>query len=190
MKVKFCGMTNYEDVKSAIDLGVDFIGFVFYKKSKRYASFEETKRIVEKVKGEVKTVGVFFGCDRKTIIESFKFYGFDYAQVYEDVEGMPVIRVYRINDGLPNVVQDGLVLFDVYTEKGGGSGRSFDWELLKDCPYKDRLFVAGGVSVNNVKFLNDLGVFGVDLVSSVEEYPGKKSFSKMKEFMETVRGLK
>ncbi len=190
MKVKFCGMTNYEDVKSAIDLGVDFVGFVFYEKSKRYISFEEAKRIVDKVRGEVKTVGVFFGYDKNTVGEGFKFCGLDYAQVYEDVDGIPTIRVYRIKDRLPDVVQDGLVLFDVYTEIGGGSGKSFDWEMLKGCTYRDKLFVAGGVSVNNVKFLNDLGVFGVDLVSSVEEYLGKKSYSKMREFMETVRGLR
>ncbi len=190
MKVKFCGMTNYEDVKSAVDLGVDFVGFVFYKKSKRYVSFEEAKEIVEKVKGEVKTVGVFFGYDKAAVVEGFNFCGLDYAQVYEDFEGIPTIRVYRIKDKLPDEVQDGLVLFDVYTEKGGGSGKSFNWELLKSCPYRDRLFVAGGVNVNNVKFLNDLGTFGVDLVSSIEEQPGKKSFSKMKEFMEVVRGLR
>ena len=190
MKVKFCGMTNYEDVKSAIDLGVDFVGFVFYERSKRYVSFEEAKRIVDRVKGEVKTVGVFFGCDKETILKAFDFCGLDYAQVYEDLEGIPTIRVHRIKDRLPDRIQNGLVLFDVYTEKGGGSGKSFSWELLRSCSCKDRLFIAGGVNVNNVKFLNDLGVFGVDLVSSIEEYPGKKSFLKMKEFMEVIRGLK
>ena len=190
MKVKFCGMTNYEDVKSAIDLGVDFVGFVFYKKSKRYMSFEEAKEIVGKVKGKVKTVGVFFGYDKAAVVEGFNFCGLDYAQVYEDLEGIPTIRVYRIKDRLPDRVQNGLILFDVYTEKGGGSGKSFNWELLKSCPYRYRLFVAGGVDVNNIKFLNDLGIFGVDLVSSIEDQPGKKSFLKMKEFMEVVRGLR
>ncbi len=190
MKVKFCGMTNYEDVKNAIDLGVDFVGFVFFKKSRRYISFEEAKGIVDKVKGEVKTVGVFFDCERATILEAFGFCGLDYAQVYEDMNGIPTIRVYRIKSELPEKVQDGLILFDVYTEKGGGSGKSFNWELLESFPYRERLFVAGGVNVDNVQFLKGLGVFGVDLVSSVEEYPGKKSYSKMKEFMERVRGLR
>ena len=190
MKVKFCGMTNYEDVKSAIDLGVDFVGFVFYEKSKRYVSFEEAKEIVDKVKGEVKTVGVFFGYDKTAVVKGFNFCRLDYAQVYEDLNGIPTIRVYRIKDRLPDKVQDGLVLFDVYTEKGGGSGKSFNWGLLKSCLYRDRLFVAGGVDADNVVFLKSLGVFGVDLVSSIEEYPGKKSFSKMKEFMEVVRGLR
>jgi len=190
MKVKFCGMTNYEDVKSAIDLGVDFVGFVFYEKSKRYVSFEEAKEIVDKVKGEVKTVGVFFGYDKTAVVKGFNFCRLDYAQVYEDLNGIPTIRVYRIKDKLPDKVQDGLVLFDVYTEKGGGSGKSFNWGLLKSCLYRDRLFVAGGVDSDNVVFLKSLGVFGVDLVSSIEEYPGKKSFSKMKEFMEVVRGLR
>ncbi len=190
MKVKFCGMTNYEDVKNAIDLGVDFVGFVFFKKSKRYISFEEAKGIVDKVKGKIETVGVFYGYDSKTVFEGFRFCRLDYAQVYEYVKGIPTIRVYRINDRLPEEVQNGLVLFDAYTEKGGGVGKSFDWGLLRSFPYKDRLFVAGGVNANNVGFLKNLGVFGVDLVSFVEEYPGRKSFSKMKEFMEVVRGLK
>jgi len=190
MKVKFCGMTNYEDVKNAIDLGVDFVGFVFFKKSKRYVSFEKAKEIIDRVRGDVKTVGVFFGHDRETILKAFEFCGLDYAQVYGDVKGVPTIRVYRIKDKLPDKVQDGLLLFDVYTQEGGGSGKSFNWDILKGFPYKNRLFVAGGVNADNVEFLKKLDVFGVDLVSSVEERPGKKSFSKMKEFMEVIRGIK
>ncbi len=188
MKVKFCGMTNYEDVKDAIDLGVDFVGFVFYKKSKRFIKPEDAKAIAKKVKGNVNLVGVFFGFDRNRTLEIFEFCDLDYAQVYEPLDGIPTITVYRIKEDIPKVKQNGLILFDIYTETGGGSGKSFDWRLLDKVPFKDRLIVAGGVNKNNVIELIERGVYGIDLVSSIEKYPGKKSKRKMEEFMKVVRG--
>ncbi|WP_022670957.1 phosphoribosylanthranilate isomerase [Hippea alviniae] len=187
MKVKFCGMTNYEDVKASIDLGVDFVGFVFYKKSKRFIDYRQAREIIEKIKGEVKTVGVFVDESCEEIEEIMNFCGLDYAQVYKDCLLKRRIRVYRIKDKLPEKVTDGLLLFDKFTDSIGGSGKSFDFDLIKGFPFKDRLFIAGGISIENVKLLIDMGVYGVDLVSSVEAYPGKKDFEKMRKFMEFVR---
>ncbi len=190
MKVKFCGMTNYEDVKAAIELGVDFIGFVFYKKSKRFIDYSKAKQIIEKIKGEVKTVGVFVDETCKEIEEVMDFCGLDYAQIYKDCPLERRIRVYRIKDKLPEKVADGLLLFDKFTDSIGGSGISFNFNLIKDFQFKDRLFVAGGININNVKDLVGLNIYGVDLVSGIEAYPGKKDFEKMKEFMEFVRSQK
>ncbi|AEA34520.1 phosphoribosylanthranilate isomerase [Hippea maritima] len=187
MKVKFCGMTNYDDVKAAIELGVDFIGFVFYPKSKRFISFEEAKRITERIKGEVKTVGIFVNQNEDQIKKAVDFLGLDYAQVYVDVGVKNTIRVYRIKDKLPEVRKEGLLLFDAYTEKIGGAAKSFNWDMLKGFKDKDRLFVAGGINAENVQKIKSLDLFGVDLVSGIEAYPGKKDISKMKEFLEVAR---
>ncbi len=188
MMVKFCGMTNLKDVLIAVDLGVDFVGFVFYEKSKRFVKYEKVREIIKNIKGNVKTVGVFVEQSDSEIKNTMDFCGLDYAQVYRDIDGIDSIRVYRIKNELPDTKRDGLILFDSYTKTIGGSGISFDVGLLKDFKRKDRLFVAGGISVYNVESVMEMDVFGVDLVSSIESYPGKKDVNKMKEFLRIVKG--
>ncbi len=191
MKVKFCGMTNLDDVLHAVELGVDLVGFVFYEKSKRYISYKKAKEIIDSIdKKDIKTVGVFVDQSDDEIRKAFEFCGLDYAQVYRDINNISTIRVYRIKNKLPESVVNGLVLFDSYTKSIGGSGISFDLDIIKDIEYKDRLIVAGGVSIDNIESIARYNVFGVDLVSSIEAYPGKKSIEKMEDFMRVLRSLK
>ncbi len=189
MKVKFCGMTNAEDVSAAVELGVDFVGFVFYEKSKRFVTYEQVRTITESINSDIKKVGVFVEQSNEEIKKAVEFCNLDYAQVYKTVEGVDTIRVYRIKDEPPKDISDGLILFDSYTKSIGGSGVSFDLSLLKNFEHKNRLFVAGGINIDNVTFIAQLNVFGVDLVSSIEAYPGKKDIKKMEDFMKVVRGL-
>jgi len=189
MKVKFCGMTNKEDVSAAVELGVNFIGFVFYERSKRFVTYEQVRKITEDINGSVKKVGVFVEQTDKEIEKAVEFCNLDYAQVYKSIAGVNTIRVYRIKDELPKDISNGLILFDSYTKSIGGSGVSFDLDLLKRFKHKNRLFVAGGVNIDNVALIADLNVFGVDLVSSIEAYPGKKDMKKMENFMKAVRNL-
>lgn len=189
MKVKFCGMTNLDDALAVVDLGVDFVGFVFYPKSKRFISYDQARDIIKNINDSVKTVGVFVEQDEKEIKATMEYCGLDYAQVYHDFSGFDSIRVYRVADRLPAVKSDGLILFDSYTKSIGGSGISFDKNLIRNVDYKDRLFIAGGISLNNIEEIVDIDPFGVDLVSSIEAYPGKKDVKKMKEFMKIVKGF-
>ena len=188
MFVKFCGMTNLDDVLCAVDLGVDFVGFVFYEKSKRFVTYEKVKNIVESLTADVKKVGVFVEQNDEEIEYAMDFCQLDYAQVYRDVENIKTIRAYRIKESLPESIADGLILFDSYTKSIGGSGVSFDLDLIENFEHKNRLFVAGGVSLDNVESVIDLNVFGIDLVSSIEAYPGKKDKKKMEEFLKAVKG--
>ncbi len=184
-------MTNKEDVEWAVELSVDFAGFVFYPESRRFVSYADAKAIVEDFKGKIGFVGVFVLQTDEEIKEVMELCSLDYAQVYRSVAGIENrIRVYRIKDSLPEDVESGLILFDTYTSSIGGSGVSFDVNLIKDADYRDRLFVAGGVNTENLRDIATLDVYGVDLVSSIEAYPGKKDFNKMKEFMEAVRAVK
>ncbi len=190
MKVKFCGMTNFEDALYASEIGADFVGFVFYEKSKRFIPYKNAKIIIEKLNKKVKTVGVFVNQNENEIKHFVNYCGLDYAQVYSDFNAFESIRVYRIKDKAPERVKSkGLILFDSFSHSVGGSGIGFDKSILRDISYKDRLFVAGGIDSKNVRQIIDFGVFGVDLVSSVEKYPGKKDFEKMKEFIKIAKGL-
>jgi phosphoribosylanthranilate isomerase len=190
VNIKICGMTNLEDCQAAIDLGVDFIGFVFYKKSARYVAPEMVRGISERINGKVKTVGVFVEEREDEINRLVDFCCLDFAQVYNrpnGPHGANRICVYRIKDVVPEVTVNGLILFDSYSEGFGGSGTPFDVNLLKGHSALGRAFMAGGIDEGNVYRALDLKPFGIDLVSSVEKEKGKKDPFKMECFVNKVR---
>ena len=84
VKIKICGMTNLEDCQTAIDLGVDFIGFVFYKKSARYVAPEMVREISETINGKAKTVGVFVEETEDEIDRLVDFCHLDFARFIID----------------------------------------------------------------------------------------------------------
>lgn len=189
VKIKFCGMTNPEDCAAAIDLSVDFVGFVFYKRSRRYIMPGRVRRIVEGLGGRVATVGVFVEEGDEAIREIVDYCGLDFAQVYRESALPHTIRAHRIGDRLPDRPGAGLILFDSASPGGGGSGLPFDLRLLKGFDALDRTFVAGGINERMVEDVLSLGPFGIDLVSSIEAFPGKKDYRKMEIFVEKVRGF-
>ena len=190
MLVKFCGMTNLQDVFYSLDLGLDFVGFVFYKKSPRYIEPQEVKNILKQLPKNTKSVGVFVEESENEIVSIMDYCGLKYAQVYNDVNIQNKIRVYRIKDTLPDKVYDGLVLLDSLTAQVGGSAQKFDWCILEEFYATNRAFIAGGVSLDNIEEIAKYKPYGVDLVSSIETYPGKKDPIKMKNFIDKVRSIK
>ena len=190
VKIKFCGMTDLDDCKMAVDLAVDFVGFVFYKKSRRAVTPDRARRITERLDGAVSTVGVFVEEDDREIEGVAGFCGLDFVQVYRESACANAIRVLRVSGRLPDVPGgDGLLLFDSSSEGMGGSGRPFDHSLLKGCEALDRAFVAGGVDEHNVGEILRMRPFGIDLVSSIEAMPGRKDYRKMERFVKKVRGF-
>jgi phosphoribosylanthranilate isomerase len=189
VKIKFCGMTDLDDCKMAADLGVDFVGFVFYKKSRRVVTPGRAGRIIEGLHGAVRTVGVFVEENDHEIERAAGFCGLDFVQVYRESACANSIRVLRVGERLPDVPGDGLLLFDSASEGIGGSGKPFDHGLLEGCAALDRAFVAGGVDERNVGEVLRMRPFGIDLVSSIEACPGRKDYRKMERFVKTVRGF-
>ena len=195
VKIKICGMTNLDDCRAAVDLGVDFIGFVFYRQSKRYVAPETVRDIVEKLGRAVKTVGVFVEETAPEIERLRDLCGLDFAQVYNLQEAARMrdkarrITVYRVGDAVPEVDAEGIILFDSHSQGFGGSGASFDLGLITDHHALERAFIAGGVTEENVLETLRLAPFGIDLVSAVEAEKGKKDREKMKSFVKKVRSF-
>jgi phosphoribosylanthranilate isomerase len=187
VKIKVCGMTNIEDCRTAIDLGVDFVGFVFYKKSPRYVVSERVREIAEEINGKAKTVGVFVEETEDEIDRLVEFCHLDFAQVYHQATKDNRISVCRVTRCIPEVAAHGLVLFDSYSEGFGGSGTSFDTILLRDHHALGRAFIGGGMDDRNVYRALNLNPFGIDLVSSVEKQKGKKDPFKMERFVKKLR---
>jgi len=189
VKIKICGMTNLDDCQAAVDLGVDFIGFVFYKRSKRYIEPASVRQITEQLHGTAKTVGIFVEERDEEIEGLIDLCGLDFAQVYNSKSATNRISVVRVGETVPEVAGDGLILFDSYSEGFGGSGRPFNIGILKHHEALERAFIAGGIDEENVFEAIALKPYGVDLVSSVEKHRGKKDIAKMKNFVKKVRSF-
>lgn len=189
VKIKFCGMTNEDDCLAAADLGVDFVGFVFYRRSPRFVSAGKVREIAERLEGRIKTVGVFVEEGEEAVAEIVDFCRLDFAQVYRPVRAKNRISVIRVKDRVPEVDYDGLILFDAFTEAFGGSGRRMDLGLLKESRDLKRAFIAGGLDEDNIVPALLLEPFGIDLATSIEKHKRKKDMTKMKRFVNKVRSF-
>jgi len=195
VRVKICGITNYDDAMYAADAGADALGFVFYEKSPRFIRYEECAKIVEKLPPFVQKVGLFVECSAKEIEEGSRLSKIDLAQIHFDVDKeflnsinfktLPVIRAKEPKD-IDRF--NGYKLVDAYCEAYGGSGKrlNLEWFKNKDC---SKIIIAGGLNPNNLAQLKGFGFYGVDVSSGVEAYRGKKDFKLVKEFIKNARAL-
>ncbi len=202
MKVKICGITNIEDALLCCELGAAALGFIFYEKSKRYVEAAEAKKIISQLPPFVSTVGVFVNESPEKINEIIESTGITYAQLHGDESeeviaqiNIPVIKSFRItNDfNFDSILETkaNFVLLDTFDDNEyGGTGKTFDWSIIPD-KIKNKIILAGGVSADNIeKIYKEIHPAAVDLSSSVEVAPGKKSRSKLIEFFEVVKNLK
>jgi len=190
MKVKICGITNYEDAKFATESGADALGFVFYEKSPRYLSPEKAKEIISLLPPFVIKVALFVNETAKKIDEICDYIGADYAQIHFDVnkefyeslktKHIKVIRAKSREDiwKYPNEYR----IIDAFVEEYGGSGKRVNLEWF-ECIDKSKIILAGGLNVDNLDEILNLGFYGIDVSSGVEKEKGKKDFIKIKNFI-------
>lgn len=202
VKVKICGMTNYEDCIAAINFGADALGFIFHPPSPRFISPGLAAEIIRKLPPFVTTVGVFVKKTPGEIQDIIHTAGIDVVQLHGDEPPEVchvfhrVIKVIRVKDGNLDMLSQYNVsafLLDTYTDTAyGGSGSSFDWDIAKKAKISGPIILAGGLTPENVKeAVQKVMPYGVDVVSGVEgEKKGKKDHLKMKAFIENSKSLK
>ncbi len=207
VRIKICGITRLEDALICAEAGVDLIGFIFYPGSKRYIEPEKVRKITLNLPPFIFKVGVFVNEDKEKIIDIARYTGIDIIQLHGDEspeycqslrKEFPIIKAFRIKD-LKDVEQvfeyrEIIPLFDTYTESYGGSGKRFNWNLLKDIREKIKyFFLAGGLNIDNVEeAIKVIKPYGIDVSSGVEISPGIKDKDKIIGFVKKVRetGLK
>lgn len=196
-KIKICGITNQKDYDDVISLGADFAGFVFYPRSPRYIAPEEAGKITSNLKGDCKRVGVFVNEEPERIKEIYKTADLDIVQLHGDETRdycvnlkLPLWKAVRVKDeyslnSVDEYVCD-VVLLDSYSNKHyGGTGKVIEFEKIKDISkFNKKIIIAGGVSSENLAEFLQLGVYGVDISSSIESQPGIKDIQKMKRIFE------
>lgn len=201
MKLKVCGITSLEQLQQLEEIGVDYAGMIFYEKSPRYAA-EKLKADAEKIRRlQIKKVGVFVNADEAQIRKTVEEFGLDAVQLHGDEapeiglslnEQVEVIKVFRMA-GKENI--DQLVapfkhacdyyLFDTATQDYGGSGKQFDWSVLKRAVIEKPFFLSGGIGAADTELLKIFahpGFFAADVNSRFETAPGVKDMELIKAF--------
>ena len=200
MKLKVCGMKFSENISEIESLKPDFMGFIFYKKSKRF--FNESKLILN---DKINRVGVFVNQEINEVIDNIKKYKLDYVQLHgeEDVRYClsiksicKVIKVFKIDDTFNfdkvkkfENVSD-YYLFDTKTNLNGGSGKKFNWEILKNYNSKKYFFLSGGISENDIEEIKEIRkiypIIGIDINSKFELPNLKKDRAKIKSLIDKI----
>ncbi len=201
MKIKICGITNYEDAKLACDLGADAIGFIFYKKSKRSVDAEEVKNIISKLPAFILKVGVFVNERIDIVNQIMQDCKLNIAQLHgdENVEylneiNFPVVKALRISNNYDyNILKQYLnfnILLDTFNNNEfGGTGTNFKWDTIPS-DIKSKIILAGGIKEENLEeIFSNILPYAIDVSSSLEEFPGKKNKSKMLSFFEIYNKL-
>lgn len=202
VKVKICGITNSEDALKIVRLRPHALGFVFYKKSRRYIAPEEAKEIIRKLPKSIKKIGVFVNAKENNIksiaknlkLDMLQFHGKESPAFCKRFKDYKIIKAFRIKDknSLKNIkkYQVWAFLLDSYQKNlFGGTARVFDWRIVRRAALcQKNIFLSGGLNSKNVKTAIKLIRPGwVDVSSSVEIKPGKKDYNKVKKFIEAVR---
>lgn len=202
VKVKICGITNLHDAEAAIDLRADILGFNFFPKSPRYVEPDRAMGIISKLPAHVDIAGVFVNADPKTIHELANPGLINWVQFHGDETpdfcnrfkawNLQTIKAIRVKDAASvknaEAFETSALLFDAFNPTlYGGTGEMFDWSLVKNCP--QRIFLAGGITPDNVQTALAQNVYGVDICSGIESEPGKKDIAKMKQLFKNIHNF-
>ena len=180
-KVKICGIRRAEDAELAIELGADYLGFIFVKESPRYVErAPATKGVLR--------VGVFRNAPIDEVRRIAEIAQLDLVQLHGDETytlDIPTIKAFNVKDALPRTDTGAdYILFDT----GGGTGRTFDWSLLAGYPRTKPFFLAGGITPDNVaEAIERTNPYAIDVASGVESSPGVKDHHKLKTLFERIR---
>lgn len=194
MRTKICGITSLEDAMSAIDAGADALGFVFYKKSPRYISPKDAKKIIDKLPPFVEKVALFVNEMPQEINAMCREATATLAQLHFDVDQefcnaltIPYIKVVRAKDAKDiSKYRDEYRLVDAYCDTYGGEGKRINIEWFQDIDCS-KIILAGGLDPSNVAALKEYDFYGVDVSSGVELIKGKKDPTKVKEFIKNAK---
>ncbi len=201
VRVKICGITNYDDASFAQQCGADALGFVFSENSKRYINPDSAAEIINRLNPFILKVGVFVNDDIEEINQIAKLCKLDYIQLYGSINpvnlkktSFKIIKAIHFNEefhknlklwkGFPLLIDSG------NKNNPGGTGKSLPWVELKQNIKEKKVILAGGLNPENVReAIKIVNPMAVDVSSGVEKEPGKKDQKKVQMFIENAKGI-
>ena len=190
MKIKICGLTRPEDIACVNRLLPDYIGFVFWLRSRRLVTRQQAAQLKAMLSPEIRAVGVFVNAPMEEVAGLLAEGIIDMAQLHgeESEEDKPIIKAVKVHGRQDVEAWLGSAADYLLFDSGMGSGQTFDWSLLEGV--KRPYFLAGGLGPENLEqVLIQDGPYGVDLSSSLET-DGRKDPEKMRRVMELVRSVR
>lgn len=200
-------MRQSENIQQLLRLEPDYMGFIFFPGSKRFAP-DLDKDLLKEFPETTKKIGVFVNSSIQEVKEKVRQYRLDYVQLHgdESVEyvgelfaiGIKVIKVFSVGQEFDFgrlKPYKGLVDFFLFDTKGkerGGNGEAFNWEVLNDYPYQVPYFLSGGIDLKNIENIAHLKVqpYAIDVNSKFELEPGMKDIELIQELKNQLSPLR
>ena len=196
VRVKFCGLTRLCDIDAANDLLPEYVGFVFWRNSKRYISPDNAQALRKSLRQEIIPVGVFVDESPQIIadmaeggiIDMIQLHGHEddeYIASLRKLTHAKIIRAFKIHTGDDVSRAEESSADFVLLDSGTGTGKVFDWSMIRGL--KRPYFLAGGLDAHNVaEAVKTLNPYAVDVSSGIET-DGTKDRMKMSDFISAAR---
>jgi phosphoribosylanthranilate isomerase len=199
LKLKVCGMRERSNIQDVASLRPDYIGFIFYEKSKRFVGPDFTLSHIELK--EIKKVGVFVNAELSYLQQQVTKHGLNFVQLHGDETpefcqkanalGISVIKAIGIHSGFDFRTLEEFkpfvehFLFDTKSEAYGGTGKTFDWGLLNLYDQETSFFLSGGIGIEEIEVLkasnfNNWNIHAIDVNSKFEDAPGIKNIERLR----------
>jgi len=204
--IKICGLTRVEDALAAAEAGADLLGIVFHDPSPRALKLAQASSLVRLVRQRApsaKWIGVFVDTAIEQIhrvvdtvkVDGVQLHGDESPNVVDRLvrAGLFVIKVLRVAEpahleGLDAYSPSAFLLDTHVPGLHGGTGQTFDWSIARDAAERQRIFLSGGLTSENVgAAVEAVRPWGVDASSGVESAPGRKDSEKMRAFIAAAR---
>jgi phosphoribosylanthranilate isomerase len=210
MRIKVCGMTLPEQVTALDEMGVDLAGFIFYPKSPRYIGNKISAEKMKQIKGHIAKVGVFVNMPYDELMKTVEDYRLDMVQLHGDesphfcekvANYVTIVKAFRLsdNDPLEWIVRpyhegSDMYMFDTLGAGYGGTGKKFDWNILRKAAIDKLYFLSGGIEPGDEANLKEFmkepvakKLFAIDINSKFEVSAGIKDMDKVKKFVTALK---
>ena len=200
MKIKICGITEVETLNFLIENGVDYVGFIFHENSPRNVTHAFINEIKNTDFQKTRPVCVFSNPEKSFVSSSLSYFENPIIQFHGD-ESEDFCKLFhcefwkalRIKDSksledMKHFKNAQAILCDTFKEGiYGGTGSSFDWEILNTDLYLDKkIILSGGLSIENLENALKINPWCLDFNSGVESAPGFKDHSKITEILSLI----
>jgi phosphoribosylanthranilate isomerase len=201
MKLKVCGLKHEQNIKELMQLPIDYMGFIFHKKSPRFVAEKLSFDFMRTIQKHIEKIGVFVNETNYSIFNHVAHYDLDMVQLHGDETPeicaelktqVKVMKAFQVIDGFDFKQLEKYVpfvdffLFDSPTAAYGGSGKLFNWQVLKKYNYDTPFFLSGGISEEHIKDIKQLNISqlaAIDINSKFETEPGLKDLNQIKQFI-------
>lgn len=199
-KIKICGISNLDILKELINLNINYVGFIFYSKSPRFADSDFLESFKDIDFKNTKPVCVYVNPDEEYVYKTSSYFSNPILQFHGDesndfcesfgLEYWKAIRVKEKSDVLKTKLYSSAsaILFENHKEGiYGGTGESFDWNWLNDLQEKEQYFIlSGGINSENVHNALSTNSWCIDLNSGVESEEGIKDIALIKNILKII----